>query len=377
MHKGIPCVIMRGGTSKGLYMLEKDLPVPGRERDDLLLRLMGSPDARQIDGLGGGASTTSKVAILATSSEQGIDIDYTFAQVSVDKPIVSYAGNCGNISAGVGPFAIECGLVKTNTPTTTVRIFNTNTRKLMIEEIQTPNGVIAYSGDMAIPGVPGTAAPVKMVFINPSGTMGRGLLPTGNAIDRLVVPGFGALEVSIVDASNPLVFVRAANVGLTGQELPREIDKNPALLDLLEHIRGAAAQLLGLVDQQDNAALKSPGIPKLTIVSEPIEYISTLGVTIEAGAFDLLARMMSMQFAHPTYAMTGAICTSAAAVIPGSIVQKVRRDNADTSRLRIGQPGGVLETGVTYSFDSIGNIVIESAYGYRTARLLMKGTAFA
>jgi len=376
MVQSISCNILRGGTSKGVFFLEKDLPPMGAERDKLLLRIMGSPDTRQIDGLGGATSTTSKVAILAPGKQDGIDVDYTFAQVSVDKAVVSYSGNCGNISSAVGPFAVDCGLVKASDPVTKVRILNTNTNKILVEEVQTPGGKICYDGDFEIPGVPGTAAPVKLHFVEPAGSMGKGLLPTGNVIDKLIVEGIGSLEISIVDAANPLVFVRAEDVGMTGKELPSEIDGNKDLLELLENIRGSAAVLMGLTSESSRAAWETPGVPKMTIVSAPGDYVSSDGKNISSESIDLISRMMSMQKAHPTYAMTGAVCTAAAAVIPGSLVNQACRKDMDPACLRIGQPKGVLETGVEYSLGDGGATFIESAYGYRTARLLMKGCAY-
>ena len=375
MQRNIPCMIIRGGTSKGIYLLEKDLPSSGDERDALLLKIMGSPDLRQIDGLGGATSVTSKIAILAPSSRPGVDVDYTFAQVSIDKPMISYAGNCGNISAGVGPFAIESGLKKAGTPITTVRMFNTNTNKLMLENVQTPDGKVTYEGDYVIPGVPGSAAPIKIMMMDPAGTVCNALLPTGNPIDTLNVPGFGELPVSLVDAANPLVFVRAHDVGMSGTESPQEIDCNAELTDLLERIRGEAARQLGFVEEAAEAAWKSPGVPKLTIVSPSKSYQTTQGQEINADEIDLLGRMMSMQKAHPTYAMTGAMCTAAAAVIPGTIVFQVKRDDAAADRFRIAHPGGILEAGVDY-VQSDKNIEVTCAYGFRTARLLMRGTAY-
>lgn len=372
----VPCTIMRGGTSKGLYLLEQDLPPPGKARDRFLLRLMGSPDAKQIDGLGGAVSVTSKAAILAPSDRTDSDVDYLFAQISVDKPLVSYAGNCGNISAGVGPFAIESGLVKAGSSTTCVRIFNRNTGKIILETVQTPHGIVAYDGGCSISGVPGTAAPVKMTFADPAGSVFGALLPTGNAVDKLNVDELGLLEISIVDATNPLIFVRASDVGMSGRELPAEIDSNPDLLRLLEKIRGEAAKLLDLVSDAGESAWKSPSIPKMTIVAAPRRYTTTLGTQIEADEIGILGRMMSMQKAHPTYAMTGAMCTAAAAVIPGSIVSRTIRQGSEKTKLLIGHPGGVLETGVDYTENPDGGVQIRSVYGYRTARKLMTGSAF-
>ncbi|MCL2006679.1 MAG: 3-methylitaconate isomerase [Treponema sp.] len=375
MQRSIPCMIFRGGTSKGLYLLEKDLPPEGKERDEVLMRLMGSPDMRQIDGLGGATSVTSKIAILGPSNRDDSDVDYTFAQVSVDKPLVSYAGNCGNMSSGAGPFAIESGLVKTGEDFTRVRIFNTNTQKIIIEEIETPGGEVNYSGSYEIPGVPGSAAPVKVLVQDPAGSVCGGLLPTGNTIDELSIPGFGLLTVSIVDAANPLVFALASDVGISGKETPEEIDTNSDLLDLLEKIRGEAAVKLGLINNAEESPLKSPGVPKMTIIAPPGAYTVASGELIPSERIDLLGRMMSMQKTHPSYALTGAMCTAAAAVIPGTLVFRTKRQEAEPKRLRIAHPTGILEAGVEHK-NLNGEIKILNSYGFRTARLLMKGTAF-
>ncbi|MBQ3458799.1 MAG: PrpF protein, partial [Synergistaceae bacterium] len=334
--KKLPVTIMRGGTSKGVYILEDDMPANHDEWEPLLLRLMGSPDAKQIDGLGGSYSVTSKVAIIKKSSNPDADVDYTFAQVSVDKPLVSYKGNCGNISSGVGPFAIEKGLVEAKDGVTSVRIFNTNTNKIIEADVKTPGGEVAYSGDFAIAGVPGTASPVKLKFVKPSGTLGKGLLPTGNVVDTLDVPGFGKVDVSIVDAANPLVFVKAVDIGLTGKELPDELNAKPDMLELLEKIRGLAAQKLNLIDDYTKSAWETPGIPKMTFVANSDNYTTSDGKEIAKDKIDLLSRMMSMQKPHPTYAMTGAMCTAAAAVTPGSIVNQVISPEVDNQFIRIG-----------------------------------------
>lgn len=370
----LPVTIMRGGTSKGVYILESDLPEDHDEWDPILLRVMGSPDKKQIDGLGGSQSVTSKVAIVAQSDRPDADVNYTFAQVSVDKPIVSYKGNCGNISSGVGPFAIEKGLVEVQDGMTSVRIFNTNTGKIIISDVQTPNGAVAYSGDFAIAGVPGTASPIKLKFVEPAGTLGHGLLPTGNAVDTLEVPDFGQVQVSIVDAANPLVFVKAKDLGLTGRELPDELNADQEKLDLLEKVRGLAAVKLGLIEDYTRSAWDTPGIPKMTFVSEAEDYVAADGTQIGKGEIDLLSRMMSMQKAHPSYAMTGAMCTAAAAVIPGSIVKQVLSENTDTQFIRIGHAGGILECGVDYQKNDVVP-VIDDTFGFRTANLLLEGTA--
>lgn len=389
---------MRGGTSKGLYLLEKDLPPKGKERDAALLRLMGSPDIRQIDGLGGATSVTSKAAIVAPSQREDADVDYTFAQVSIQQPTVSYAGNCGNISSGVGPFAIESGLVKAVEGRTEVRIYNTNTKKVMVETVCVENGKVCYEGTASIPGVPGTAAPVLVEIEDPSGSVCGKLLPTGHVTDRLAVEDVGMVEVSIVDAANPLVFVRAADVGMTGRERPMEIDSDETLLKKLEAIRGEAARVLGFVECADESARLSPGVPKMTIVSPAADYETESGVRIQAEEMDIQGRMMSMQKAHQTYALTGAMCTAAAAAIPGTVVWEMvskSGDRKNASGIRIAHPGGIMEAGVVLrqkegqkeenqkledqkdcenKDETVPEIL--RVYGVRTARLLMKGTAY-
>ena len=370
----LPVTILRGGTSKGVYILESDLPADRAEWEPLLLRLMGSPDKKQIDGLGGSQSVTSKVAIIKASEHPEADVDYTFAQVSVDKPLVSYKGNCGNISSGVGPFAIEKGLVKPKEGITSVRIYNTNTGKIIEADVRTEDGQVVYEGDFAIAGVPGTASPVKLKFEEPAGTLGNGLLPTGNAVDVLEIPGVGPVEVSIIDAANPLVFVRAKDMGLSGKELPAVLDADEEKLDLLEKVRGMAAVKLGLIDDYTRSAWDTPGIPKMTFVAEADDYTTPDGKEIKKDQIDLLSHMMSMQKTHPSYAMTGAMCTAAASVVPGSIVQQVLPADVDTQFIRIGHPAGILECGVDYKEN--GTVPeITDTFGFRTANLLMEGTA--
>ena len=372
-RRNIPATIIRGGTSKGVYLLKRDLPEEDKKWDALLLKMMGSPDKKQIDGLGGSQSITSKVAIVNKSERVDADVDYTFAQVSVDKPLVSYKGNCGNISSGVGPFAIEKGLVDVKEGTTPVRIYNTNTDKIIVADVKTQNGEVVYDGDFSIAGVPGTASPIRLKFVDPAGTLGKGLLPTGHAVDVLEVPEFGSVEVSIIDAANPLVFARAKDLGLTGRELPEELNADAEKLELLEKVRGMAAVKLGLIEDYTKSAWETPGIPKMTFVAEPEAYINIDGKEIKKEEIDLLSRMMSMQKTHPSYAMTGAMCTAAAMVVKGSIVNQVCADDIDTQFIRIGHPGGILECGVDYREDEQ-NLKIQDTFGFRTANLIMEGT---
>jgi 2-methylaconitate cis-trans-isomerase PrpF len=376
MQKEVPCVIFRGGTSKGVFFQEDLIPPPGRERDEFLLKIMGSPDLRQIDGLGGATSTTSKVAIISRSDREDADVNYTFAQVAIDKPVVDYKGNCGNISAAVGPYAIEMGLVKVSHPETVVRIFNVNTNKVIYSHVQTPQRQVAYNGDFAISGVPGTSAPVKLSFKNPGGAVTGKILPTGNKTDVLEIPDFGPVTVSIVDVSNPLVFVRAEDIGLDGRELPEELDSFTEIMTLLETIRGVAAQKLGFVADWKEASLQSPAVPKMTIVEAAKEYRAVNGDIIGKQDMDLLGRMMSMQKTHKTYALTGALCTAAAAVIPETVVNMILKDAFAPENLRIGHPGGLIQAGVEVHTNSPGELEVLWAWGFRTARLILKGIAY-
>ncbi len=378
MQNSVPCTIMRGGTSRGLFFRAEDLPDPGPERDSLILRVMGSPDLRQIDGLGGAVSTTSKAAVIAPSGREDSDVDYTFAQVSIDKAFVDYKGNCGNISSAVGPYAIETGLVRATDPETVVRIYNTNTKKVIHSYVRTRNGRVEYDGDFAISGVPGTSSPIRLAFRSPAGAVTGALLPTGRVRDELEVEGLGTLVVSIVDVTNPLVFVRADDLGLSGVELPEEIDSRPGTLERLEAVRGAAAVLLGLAPDWRSAAAVSPAVPKMTVVTGPADYLCSDGGRVASGEIDLAGRMMSMQRTHKTYALTGALCTAAAAVIPGTVVNLAARPGFDPGNIGIGHPGGSIRAGVIAApggrEDGVPEIL--EAFGFRTARLLMSGTAY-
>ncbi|WP_195252015.1 2-methylaconitate cis-trans isomerase PrpF family protein [Romboutsia sp. 1001713B170207_170306_H8] len=372
----LECTIFRGGTSKGVFINEENLPSDKGLWDEILLSVMGSPDVRQIDGLGGATSTTSKVAIISKSDNPDWDVNYTFAQVSIDKPIVSYKGNCGNISSAVGPYAIEKGLVEVTSPETVVRIYNTNTKKIIYSHVQTPDGKVSYDGDFCIAGVTGTSSVVKLAFKDPAGAMTGKLLPTGNVVDAVDVPGYKSVEVSLVDSSNPLIFVRASDVGLTGKELPDEIDSNKDMLERLETIRGLGAVMLGFIDDYKESAEKSPGVPKLTIVAEPSTYTNVNGNVIEEKDMDLLGRMMSMQLTHKTYALTGALCTATAATIEGTIVNQVVRKGFNPESLNIAHPGGLMQNGVECNIDKDGNRDVPWVYGYRTSRMIMDGTVY-
>lgn len=368
----IPCSIIRGGTSKGIYFLENSLPAPGPERDKVILTAFGSPDQRQIDGLGGANSLTSKVCIIGPSNRDDADVDYTFGQVAVDKPVVDWKGNCGNLSAGVGVFAIDNDLLKPVEPETTVRIYNTNTDKIIHVTYPVKDGRVLSNGDYHIPGVPGTGAPLTVKFFDPAGSITGKLLPTGNPKDIIEVPGKGKFTVSIVDAGNPVVFLVPSEIGLKGTELPTEVEGMPETLKLIEAIRSIAAEMIGIVKDRSLATSTSPAYPKIGFVSKPQDWINPEGVQIHAEDVDITARLCSMQKMHRAYMVTGAICTGAASKIPGTLVYEAMSERAHTSdTLLIGQPYGPMEV-ITDEKD--GKII--SGGVYRTARKILDGAVY-
>ncbi|MGB4504656.1 MAG: PrpF domain-containing protein [Syntrophaceticus sp.] len=373
-QKKIRCTIMRAGTSKGIFLHENDLPTDREERDQTLLKIFGSPDIRQIDGLGGADPLTSKAAIIAPPTYPGVDVNYTFGQVSITQPLVDYSGNCGNISSGVGPFAIDEGLVKAVEPITTVRIYNTNTGKILVAEVPVMDGKALVNGDYCIDGVPGTGAKIMMDFAGTAGAVTGKMLPTGNVKDTFDVEGLGKIEVSIVDVANPMVFVRASDLGLTGLETPEEIDGNQKILDLLEYIRAKAAVRIGMAKTEEEATRRSPAFPMLAFVSPAQDYKDYItGRVIPGQDVDLVARLMFMQVMHKTYAGTGTTCTGAAAKIPGTIVNEVV--SGDESLVRIGHPAGVIEVEVVTETQG-GQVVLKRAAFGRTARRIMDGQVY-
>ncbi|CAM4220865.1 3-methylitaconate isomerase [Streptococcus penaeicida] len=371
----IPVSIYRGGTSKGLFIDEANLPVEEDARNLILLKLMGSPDTRQINGLGGAVSTTSKVAIISKEVKNAWDVNYTFAQVSVDKPVVSYSGNCGNISSAVGIYAIENQLVEITSPMTKVAVYNTNTKKVINEYIPTPNGQLTYEGDFEISGVPGKGLKIELEFLDPSGAFSGKLLPTGKLKDEIDLENGNRVTVSIVDAANPLVYLKAEDLDLQGIETPEEIDSNVPLLSLLEEIRGKAAVLMGIIDDYKDSAVVTPGVPKMTLIASPIDYQTTEGVSIAANDYDLSVRMMSMQKAHKSIALTGALCTGAASYIEGTLVHDLLKNKNQDKALEIGHSSGKI-TVSTLAQKQDNKQEIQSVSSYRTARKLMTGTAY-
>jgi len=373
-----PVVIMRAGTSKGVFIKEENLPKDQKERDELILKIFGSPDIRQIDGLGGADPLTSKLAIIGPPTREDADVDYTFGQVSYTEPLIDYSGNCGNISAGVGPFAIDEGLVKVEEPYTTVRVHNTNTGKILVERVEVVNGKAKVKGDYSIAGVPGTGSEITIDFSDTAGSATGKLLPTDNAIDKIEVTGYGEIEASLVDAANPVVFVRAKDLNLTGIETPAQINANKEMLATLEEIRGKAAVMMGLVSDWKNAVKEAPAFPMIAFISPAQDYVDfTKGKEIKESDVDFVSRLMFMQVMHKTYAGTATICTGAAARIEGTIVNEAMKakGRGENSVLRIGHPAGVITVDAAAKFED-GVWKLEKAAISRTARRIMDGYCY-
>jgi len=375
----IPAVFMRGGTSKALMFLHDDLPANQAEWDIIFQAAIGSPDpnGRQLDGMGGGISSLSKVCIIGLSSRDDSDIDYTFAQVSVNRDNVGYGANCGNMSSAVGPFAVDEGLVTPIGDEALVRIYNTNTDKIIHSRFAMDGGFAAVNGDFELKGVAGTGAPVCLDFIDPGGAATGSLLPTGNVIDVIGVDGIGRVEASLVDAANPCVFVEAATLGLTGTESPMEIDSMANVMSALETIRVRGAVLMGLVETIGDAIQISSTLPFVGMVAPPQDAQILAGQKIYAAQADLTARMVSSGNTHRALPLTGALCCGSAARIEGSIVYRHTRKTArvadDTENdLRIMQPSGILSVACKVTNSDAG-WVVERASVYRTQRRLFEG----
>lgn len=370
----VRCVLMRGGTSKGLFFHEEDIPPPGPARDRLLKRAMGTPDVIQIDGLGGSRLVTSKVAIVRRSSRDDADVDYTFAQVDIDRDVVGYDGNCGNISSAVGPFAIDEQLVDATEPLTTVRIYNTNTDKVLVAKVQVQGGKARVLGDCAIAGVPGTGAELLMDYAGTVGAKTGRLLPTGNVTDTVRLESGRAIEVTACDVGNPCVYVAAADIGLTGSELPADIMADPALIETIGEIQSKMGERMGF--WPDWKAVHLPGLPLFVMVAPPSAYTDMNGETQAADAMDIRARLVFLGKCHESMAGTGSVCTAAASRVEGSVVNKALQGGAAaTDTLRIGHPLGVMDVKVRAQGDPARPEF--AALGFaRTARRLMAGELY-
>jgi len=374
MQNRIPAVLMRGGTSKGLFFHANHLPSDPGARDDVLLAAYGSPDPnrRQIDGVGGAVSTTSKVAIISPSASPDYDVVYNFGQVSIDRPLVDFKGNCGNISSAVGPFAVDEGLIAATEPLTHVRIHQVNTDKLIVAEVPVKDGRFDEVGDYEIAGVPGSGSKIILRFSDPGGSLTGKLFPTGNVKDNLDVPGIGNIELTIIDAANPVVLIQAAVLDLEGTEIER-IDTDETIKKHLEHIRCAVAVKIGIAETIEEATQRSQAVPKIAWVSVPKSYQTLGGKPVDAAKVDLVARIMSMGTLHKSFAVSGAVATAGAARIPGTVVHDLMSPEASKKEImQLGHPGGIIEVGAVVE-ETRGNFNYKEALLGRTARRLMEG----
>ena len=370
----IPAVFMRGGTSNAVVFNAEDLPRDRAQWDEIFLAAIGSPDpyGRQLDGMGGGVSSLSKVCVVGPPTRPDADIDYTFAQVQVKEAKVDYGANCGNMSSAMGPFAVDEGLVKVSGSDALVRVHNTNTKKIIWSRFPLDDGLAAVDGALAIPGVAGTGAPVKLEFREPGGATTGKLLPTGSVADTLDVPGYGKFRVSMVDAANACVFARAADLGIKGTELPDEIDANPELLKKLAAIRIAASVAMGITKTPEEAA-KRATVPFVGFVSGPQEAKTLTGDRVEAAGVDLTARMMSSGQPHRALPLTCTLCLAVAARVEGTVVNELARPAQNSeAEIRIGMPSGVLTAAASVR-KLEGQWHAEQGAFYRTQRRLFEG----
>jgi 2-methylaconitate cis-trans-isomerase PrpF len=377
MRKRIPAVFARGGTSKALIFHARDLPAERAARDALFLAAMGSPDpyGRQLDGMGGGVSSLSKVCVVGPPSRPDADVDYTFGQVQIGDGVVDYSGNCGNMSSAIGPFAVDEGLVETGGGAeASVRIPNTNTGKVIRSTFPVAAGRSVEAGELAIPGVAGTGAPVRLDFLDPGGAVTGRLLPTGRPAQVLDVPGVGAVEVSMVDAANPCVYVEAAAFGLTGGELPDAIEATPGLLERLAAVRLQASIAMGIATSLEEARAKRV-VPFVALVAAPRDTRTLDGATLTADAADVVVRMISSGQPHRALPLTGSLCTAVAAQLPGSLVHRVARQGRGGS-LRLAMPSGVIHVDAAVEPDGDGWRAVRGSF-FRTTRRLFEGSVWA
>ncbi|KIF80631.1 2-methylaconitate cis-trans isomerase PrpF [Noviherbaspirillum autotrophicum] len=379
----IPATYIRGGTSKGVFFRLQDLPeaaqVPGAVRDKLLLRVIGSPDpyGKQIDGMGGATSSTSKTVILSKSSRADHDVDYLFGQVSIDKPFVDWSGNCGNLSAAVGSFAISSGLVDAGrlpqNGTATVRIWQANIGKTIIAHVPMTNGQVQETGDFELDGVTFPAAEVQLEFMDPAAEeegAGGAMFPTGNLVDDLDVPGIGTLKATMINAGIPTIFVNADAIGYKGTELQDDINGDAKALAMFETIRAYGALRMGLIKNVDEAA-KRQHTPKVAFVAEPTDYVSSSGKQVKAGDIDLLVRALSMGKLHHAMMGTAAVAIGTAAAIPGTLVN-LAAGGGERNAVRFGHPSGTLRVGAEATRVN-GEWSVTKAIMSRSARVLMEG----
>ncbi len=380
----IPATYIRGGTSKGVFFRLQDLPAsaqqPGAARDALLMRVIGSPDpyGKQIDGMGGATSSTSKTVILSKSSRPGHDVDYLFGQVAIDSAFVDWSGNCGNLSAAVGPFAISNGLIDPDrvpmNGTCTVRIWQANIGKTIIAHVMITDGQVQETGDFELDGVTFPAAEVQLEFLDPAdegeGDGGGSMFPTGNLVDDLDVPGVGIFKTTMINAGIPAIFLNAEDIGYTGAELQDAINSDPRALAMFETIRAHGAVRMGLIGHVDEAA-KRQHTPKVAFVAAPRDYVASSGKQVGAGDVDLLVRAMSMGKLHHAMMGTAAVAIGTAAAIPGTLVN-LAAGGGERTAVRFGHPSGTLRVGAEAKRID-GEWSVTKAIMSRSARVLMEG----
>lgn len=380
----IPATYMRGGTSKGVFFALNDLPeaarVPGQARDALLLRVIGSPDpyGKQIDGMGAATSSTSKTVIVSRSSKADHDVDYLFGQVSIDKPFVDWSGNCGNLSAAVGPFAIESGLIdKSKLPQNglaTIRIWQVNIGKTIIAHVPMTNGNVQETGDFELDGVTFPAAEIQVEFIDPADEgEGGALFPTGHLVDELEVPGVGCFRATMINSGIPTIFLNAESLGYSGTELQDDINADAAALKKLETIRAYGALKMGLISKLEDASQRQH-TPKLAWVAPPKAYNSSSGKQVQVNDVDLLVRAMSMGKLHHAMMGTASVAIATAAAIPGTLVNLAAGGGA-RAEVRFGHPSGTLRVGAGADFVD-GQWQVSKAVMSRSARILMSGFVY-
>lgn len=375
----VPATYMRGGTSKGVFFNLTDLPKPtqvaGEARDNLLLRVIGSPDpyAKQTDGMGGATSSTSKTVILSKSEQTDHDVDYLFGQVAIDKPFVDWSGNCGNLTSAVGAFAISNGLVdKSRVPdngVAIVRVWQANIKKSILVHVPMTNGEVQETGDFELDGVTFAAAEVKLEFMDPADGDGA-LFPTGNVVDDLEVPGVGTLKATMINAGIPTVFINATDIGYTGTELQDDINNDIAALEKLETIRAYGAVKMGLITNISEAQVRQH-TPKVAFVASPLDYKASSGKIIEATNINLLVRAMSMGKLHHAMMGTAAVAIGTAAAIEGTLVN-IAAGGGALSEVNFGHPSGTLKVGAEAK-NNAGNWLVTKASMSRSARVLMEG----
>ncbi len=375
----IPATYMRGGTSKGVFFRLQDLPeacqVPGEARDKLLLRVIGSPDPyeKQIDGLGNATSSTSKSVILAAPTQPDHDVDYLFGQVSIDKPFVDWSGNCGNLTAAVGAFAINGGFVaKERIPENgicTVRIWQANIRKTIVAHVPITNGEVQETGDFELDGVTFPAAEVQIEFMDPADGEGA-MFPTGNLVDELEVPGVGTLNATMINAGIPTIFVNAEDIGYKGTELQNDINSDPKALAMFETIRAHGAVKMGLISDIAEAASRQH-TPKVAFVAKPSDYVSSSGKQINAADIDVLVRALSMGKLHHAMMGTAAVAIATASAIPGTLVN-LAAGGGDRTHVTFGHPSGTLRVGAEAK-EVNGQWTASKAIMSRSARIIMEG----